>query len=802
MGGRDVLRSGWAPALVVVAGAVAVLHAYGVPPLRSALFGLHLAAAVALPGLLLWRMLRGRPGPIGLDVAAGVVLGSAVETLAYLVARWAGAPRAFLLWAAVVIAASVAVPGLRRSWRGPGPPSARVPVRWSWTVAAFAGLPVVWGASGFYRAHGLAWPGNAAPYVDMPYILAVAGEVRHHVPPGSPVVAGAPLDYHWFAFADVAATGWATGIELQTLLYRLWPLPLTAAFAVLLAFTARELTGRWWTGPAALAVTCLVAAPNPVGWTAHLLPSGAVLDGTIWVSPSQTFGTAVFALVVFLLAEVLRAEGRVRTGTWVALALLLVTVAGAKATYLPLLLAGLAVVIVTRRTAWAWRRGPRPRVRAEPRRPAWVAAALTAGCLAGAQAVLYGKATGLLTLEPLAAVQAAIDQAGLRPGTHAAGLTWAMAAALPASWALIWMGAAGALLRREPRSDPACRLLLGVGGAGACATLLLSHVAAGQFYFVQAARPCLALAAVWGVAAVIPARLPRLQRAVLVAAGLAGALSTQVIAAAGGSDAPATGDGAARLVALSYLALGCVLVAGAAGVAAAGRWFPALRGVTLPAAFVLAAGSGLPAAWPERALLAFEMWPMRGSAQIPDGAVRAARWLRGHSRPGDVVATNIPCTPRSAACRSRTFWLSAYSERRVLVEGWGYTTLGNLEARRLGVGLDTVPFWDRRRLADNAAAFLTPSPATIGRLRDAYGVRWLFVNDLSATRADPALGRYAVRRFLSGHCAVYEIPAGAPADVRGAGAGLVRLLPARPVQVALRPSGSRLASPWASRVLP
>lgn len=59
---------------------------------------------------------------------------------------------------------------------------------------------------------------------------------------------------------------------------------------------------------------------------------------------------------------------------------------------------------------------------------------------------------------------------------------------------------------------------------------------------------------------------------------------------------------------------------------------------------------------------------------LPLSRVDAARWVRDQSAPGDVLATNVHClaTGPDGYCDPRSFWLSAYAERRVLVEGWGF----------------------------------------------------------------------------------------------------------------------------------
>ena len=92
---------------------------------------------------------------------------------------------------------------------------------WAWALSAVVGYLLVWSTRRSIGGHGLTWPGNATPYVDMPYHFALLGELKHHMPPTVPMVLGERLSYDWYVYAEMAATSWVTGIEPQTLLYRL-----------------------------------------------------------------------------------------------------------------------------------------------------------------------------------------------------------------------------------------------------------------------------------------------------------------------------------------------------------------------------------------------------------------------------------------------------------------------------------------------------------------------------------------------------------------------------------------------------
>jgi hypothetical protein len=134
---------------------------------------------------------------------------------------------------------------------------------------------------------------------------------------------------------------------------------------------------------------------------------------------------------------------------------------------------------------------------------------------------------------------------------------------------------------------------------------------------------------------------------------------------------------------------------------------------------------------------------------LPKSRVDAARWVRDHSAPDDVIATNVHCLGYYGdLCDSRSFWLSAYSERSVLVEGWGFAP------RQAVLGL--APFWDPERLTLNDAAFTAPSAEVLRRLHDTYGVRWLVV-DRAAGIESPDLRGMAGKRYDRGQLAVYEL---------------------------------------------
>ncbi|WP_043623669.1 hypothetical protein [Nonomuraea candida] len=709
---------GLVPAAVVCVAAVAVFVWCGVSWRDLTAFAAYLGIGLALPGTLLWRGLTGGGRSLPEDVAAGLALGYAVEVLAYLPARAAGLPLLVLAPPAVVVCAFAAVPRLRRHWRG-ARRRERLPAWCAWALAGIVAVLLAWGALHVYGVP------IAAAYVDLPYHLALVGEVRHHVPPTMPAVLGEPLSYHWFVYAELAATSWVTGIEPATLLYRLSMLPMAAAMVVLVAVLGRRLGGSWGAGVAAAGVTYFLFSPA--------LVEGVVFSSrsmfTVSTSPTQTFGALLCVPVVLLLLGGARSR-------WVALAVLVAVLAGAKATYLPLLLAGLLVVLAGRGVvAWRGSAGlPWPArmrmIAGRGLRGRWAgAAALTLAGLAFAHLVLFRQGGQGTVVSPLATVRALWATVAGTPEPAPVPLAplVVLAGVHLFCLACVWGGVAG-LGRRV--LEPPVLLLLGIGAAGIGAAMALGHPAQSQLYFLEAARPYLSVAAVCGVLSA--PRVPWRRAACLAGLGAGAALVVS------GLEFP---GGALVRVVTPYLVLGvaAVLLCG--------------RGPVVGMVAVLA-GYAVPGSAID---VAVHVMPARESRErlVPAGALAAGRWLRAHSSPGDVVATDLHCVHEWwQVCDSRHFWVSAFSERRVLVEGWAYAESTLSRAGPSGPSYLTLPYADRARLAANDAVFAAPTAENVRRLATEHGVTWLF------TRPRPELARFATLRFRNAAFAIYRLPGG------------------------------------------
>jgi hypothetical protein len=511
----------------------------------------------------------------------------------------------------------------------------------------------------------------------------------------------------------------------------------------------------------ALLVTFFVLAPHPFKWIlqSYVAQVGfnGVLDGsllrtTLWLSPPQSLGAALFATIVLLLIGLLRSEVRGVAG-WLALAVLLIVVSGSKASYIPLLLAGLACAIGV------------GLLRRQVSQPALIAAGLALCSLGFAMFVLLGGEASGLALDPMQLLR--LTGLGWETGLFGepipalAYVTMLGICAL--CWAAIWCGLIG-LRGTGATRKPELVMLVGIGAAGIAAALLFGHPGLSQDAFFQGLRPYLSIAAVVGFAAIVTSSgLGRRAIALASAAAAAGLLAVLTLRLLGSRTMPVnTGQPGGRrslVIALGwpYLVLAALIIV------AAVILFRSTRTRAAAPVLVLAAlmGMGLETSLHDRIYRPVHraiqtQWQPNIPSLVADGSLEAGRWIRDHSDPSDVVATNAHCLYKAEVCNNARFTAAAFTERRILIEGWGYNTRAQTIAEQTDTFHAMVPYWNPELLTINDAAFFTPSPQTLGRLRDEYGVRWLFV-DRSANEPAPNLGEFATLRFTSGVCDVYEV---------------------------------------------
>jgi hypothetical protein len=742
-----------APAVAVLVLVEALLLLTGTAFGDTVRYAAYLAWAVVLPGTLVHRALRGRPVRLSEDLAAGLVVGLCLELVALVVLVALGAQVLLPWWPLLVVAPMLAVPRLRRNWRWGGAPGWTTGQAWS--VAAVVGAVVLWLAQSQWLRHpvapGLSW----WPRGDERFHLAVAGELKHHVPPTTSWVLGEPLDYHWFHHASLAASSMISGVELRVVLMRLCVVPLVAAAIVLTAVAAARLSGRGWAGPVAAALAFAVADLSPYLWDPALFLEGGPLGLALWYGSSQTYAGALMALAVVLLIDLLRGSGR-HPGTWVLLTVAAVVMAGAKAPFVVVLGGGLGLAFAVQLLR---RRLDRVLLGA--------GLIVFVGAVVAGLVLFRGQPQGLI-VAPLGSITktpVGYEILG-RYDTPPPRMLAILTVLTVLSWCARWAGALGVLRRRW--DDPVVALLAGGMVAGLAGTLLTDQAGHGQFYFVRAAVPLGAILAAWGFALMFePLGGPRRTAALAAAAtvvGVGAAATAAVLAPSGWTAPPHLGRGAVRAEVLLPIVLAIVFCGGAAllallpGIRARRRAAVAVVLVALSATGLLRLGvDGVTAARYVREHGILSGWTGHpDTLAVTPYNLAAARWLRDHSSPDTLVATNVHCRKVVAGrCDNRQFWVAAFAERRVLVEGWGFTSRVN--AAEHDEKVIYVPFWDPARLAANDAAFADPTPENLAVLRDRWGVRWLFVNRRGGGPADPRLDQVADLRFRNRDASVYEL---------------------------------------------
>ncbi len=740
------------PGVLVWAGAGVVLAYYGTPWSAVLAYSAFLSLGIMLPGVLLWRLLRGNQDGFAADLAFGTGFGFALSILTYLAGRAIGFPLLPLVVPLSTLIAFTTLEQLRPYWRSKRPP---MPTWWAWSVAGAAvlGLWVITRAG--LQIEPIAFPDAAFQYSDMPFQLALAAELKHHVPGQIPYVVGQQLNYHWFLHAELAAANWQTGIELDLLLRRL--MPVTAALVPILsvAALATRLARKSWAGPLAAWLLLMVTSFDVYGWGGRdLISQAAYSSAVLMYSLTHAFAVVLAFPVVYSIVCLLR--GDPHRGNWVLLVIGLAALAGAKASFVPMLVVAVALAVVVKLLT--------------ERRLDWTSVGLGLAVLAAlsfAQFVLFSAGSSGVALGPGQAFRAMATRVGFesRYSDHAAAavVIGTTGATLLVSWTLAALGTLG-FTRERKWKDPAAVFLVGFVLAGIAAAALLRHPGFSQLYFLRAAFPFAIAASAWGLTLLLSGlRLRHIGPRVLLALAV-GMVLAQVLASLT-PNRPRSGQG---VLAISFQViwpwLVVLLVAGLAALvlrqtqertAALGLAVLVVLGVAavnIPKTMVTTLTDQVCVAGPDRP----ECRQTR--RQVPAGGAEAARYIRDHSAVGDKLATNSHCTPVYAdrKCDARNFWLAAYAERRVLVEGWAYTPTA--QSRQDADAAINGPFWNQPLLQLNDRAFKRPTKRVMEQLWNQYGVRWL-VFDTNLDWPPGELDGFAEHRFSVGAVAVYALTA-------------------------------------------
>ncbi len=726
----------------VLAGLYA-LHASGTPDREIALYGAYFLLVVVLPGTLVFRALFGSRGNWPEDLGLGAATGLVVTLAGWALGAALSLQDHLIAWPLLVVLPFAVVPRLWRHWRCE--PGERLPLRWSWAMAAVLVGVAGWASTAFQTPLP---PVTLEYYPDLYYHLALVHEMMRSIPFQVPQLAGDPLRYHYLSDADIATASMVTGIAPTTVLLRLWLIPIVSVAVVVFAVLARSLTGRWWAGPLAAAAAFLGQAMS----LGAAVPTFFATAPVTVNSPSQTFAMPLIGLFVVLATDRLR--GRALGWGWAFLPLLAVACAGAKSSVLPPLAAGLAlsgfVTLCRRKLPWA---------------AAGLLAAAGFGMAVGLK-LFAGGGAGVLepqALSVLGWLEPYRDTLGIADGVVRNG--WVPLgvenADVPGRWFVAWV-VLWALLLQAPRlfglarprgttrTDPAFPLIAGIVLAGTGAAWVMWHPSASNLYFFAAAQPFGAALIVWALADRVRGwRVP-------VAGLVAGALCELLLPSVSAPVRETVGNWA--------WTLGVPMMRAAAVTAAAillvvliwrrrgARAVPA----TLLAAIIgasLAAGIG----WTAETVADPPVKPPNPRVVVRAAEMSAAFWLDEHAGRDDVVATNVHCMPmRVKVCNARAFWVAGLGGRRTLVESWAYSDRTVADNGKDGLKYFYQPAPKPGVYQLNQRVFTQADPADVSRLRDEYGVRWLFA-DTRAGAVSPALPAVADLRYSQGPVTVYEL---------------------------------------------
>lgn len=707
---RASARTRWLPLAAALTFLAGTLLAAGTEPLDLLRYTAYVVLALLVPGTLVYRALRAIPHSLVDDLAMGLAVGLVLELPAWTLAAVLDVRELLWLWPLAVVVPFAVVPGLRRHWwvREATPAS----LGWSWTVAGVVAFFTTYLSVVFLRRNPVLPTGEGTrQYLDLAYQLSLAGEAKHQFPLHVPQVAAEPLDYHWFGYAHMASTSLIAGIDLPVVALRLAVPGLSALAILLTAVVGWRLSGKPVAGAVAAVLFFVVGEVNftdPVSF-----PFGTQVTFAVWHGMSMIYSWVLLLALIGVLGRlVVAGSGR----DFVLAGLLMLASSGAKASSLPVVGVALLVVAVARLV--------------RERRIPWTvvgAGLMTAAAQLLATAVLFRFQAYGLEVDPFFA----FDR-----------FTVATAAPLVLVAFLVNLQVRGAgivalVWRQRGRLDPVQWFLLGGAVAGPLFHLALRSPSDNNQYFTRAGFTFAVLLSAWGWALVAA---PRLLPA--FAAGFAVLLVGVQFAYAG----PAPASDPLRPL------LEWTLLLTVVGLLVAALWLLVRRRVAGLGPFVLTAVllAGAPGLVMDmRAASGFPNGGAYATVPLPLSRVDAARWVRDHSAPGDVLATNEHCLVGQVTgyCDPRSFWLSAYAERRVLVEGWAF-------APRVSETGDWR-FWDADLLRRNDAAFTAPDAAGLAWLRS-HGVRWLVV-DRTAGREAPALGTLATLRYEAGGVAVYAI---------------------------------------------
>ena len=502
-----------AVATLVVAATVGVWIAAGVTPGEVSAYLGYVAIAIALPGILLYRLAI-RSDRIGLaDLCLGVPVGIALQILGVVLLSSLGFRRAG--WFAAPMVGVCSLVALRRR-RRLGDASVRVHRGRLLEPLLIGGLCL----SGVALLALRDFPDHPLPrqigargvayYPDMPWHLGNVAAAKRSWPLRNPRIAGEPFRYHVGAYLFEAGASTVAGIDPATLLFRLDPVMLMMLLVVQLVWLAREYGGTTLIGVGA-AYLVLLAGDASSLWRQTSALFFNLFVTHLYLSPTYFFGLVLFVPLVALSGRLAFSGQPRRSGDMLLWLLLLPACGLTKPTTMPVLAAAAAGF-----AGLHWLR-----FRTLPTPALLVGVGAVAAFIAVWPAVVPPSAAELMTMKwnPLGTLRLTPIWKSLRDHTSTA----AMIAIVVAGHApAILAGIAALAVRRRPLTDSG-RWLLMLAVAGAAPALLFTATGNGQLYFWFYGYTALAVMASTGFAQLLSRPRTAVTR-LLLAGGLAAAM--------------------------------------------------------------------------------------------------------------------------------------------------------------------------------------------------------------------------------------------------------------------------------------
>jgi hypothetical protein len=710
--------------------------AYGVALGDAVLYIAYELGFVVVPGWLAYRALAHQPGGPLRQLAMGWALGYVLEVLAFMLTAAIGTRGLFVAYPLVIAAGGIVTIVRRQPATAPVTIDPRPSRTFEWLLASVSLAAVGYIALTYFPLIPLPGARSVTYFQDYPWNISIAAEAKHHWPIQDPSVSGQPLPYHYFVNVHLAASSQVTGLRLPLVFFRLFIIPLVALLVLELVVAGKSF---WRSAQAGLIAACLVLFLGQMQLdTRQLFTSRRSFEGVFFSflisSPSFLFGLVIFVPLLTLLGERLTAAGRGRAGDWILVLLFMVGASDAKITILPLVLAALGLYAL-----WRWLLQRRVTF------AVMLAACLTLVVSGTLYILQYKGHTSGLAVDPSAGIDffngmpavwfIKTDLMGALPTFPGKGTMLAAGGVLfgilgllaPQLVGLVWLSRGRG---DQPKAGQAW--LFSLFGAGLLALLVLNAPGTGNalyFFFYGLVPGCMLSAEGLRIAwQRRPSLSGRARHAAVLGFGWLMVLLLLMVAPL--HFMPFTGPLSEAHTYMFWY--GGLLLTLALLYAAARKWIGPTRwfAVALLCAAVAIVGTvGTFVDNLEPSLSSSAAVPKAGKGLTPE-LYGALAWIRDRTPSDSVIAVNKQFTGLGPF----EFDYAAFGERRVFLEGWGYSQ----RSRELGYAAVAKglinPF--ALRLTLNEAAFSHGNRAALEVMVRRYGVRYLVVDRVNGYHAD------------------------------------------------------------------